>query len=88
MENFKDSGIEVDFLSWMDVLNDVHVPKHLILRNYLKFVQSSLLIEIEQYLKKRRMLFHKRDIVSRECQIYEEVAPWNSFELFDLLQEM
>ena len=57
MEALKDSGIEVDFLSWMDVLNDVHVLKHLVSRNFLKFVQTSLLMMIEQYLKKRRMLF-------------------------------
>ena len=45
------------FFCWRDLLNDVHVPKHLVSRNYLQFVQTSLLIVIRQYLKKRRMLF-------------------------------
>ena len=59
--------------------------KDLVWRNYLKFVQTSLRIVIGQYLKKRRMLFQKRDIVFRKCHEYDEVVLWNSFELFDQL---
>ena len=62
--------------------------KDLVWRNYLRFVQDSLRIVIGQYLEKRRMLFQKRDIVSRKCHEYDEVVLWNSFELFDQLHIM
>jgi len=49
IEALKDSGIEGDFLSWLDVLHDGPVPEGLSLER----------IVIGQYLKKRRMLFRK-----------------------------
>ena len=62
--------------------------RDLVWRNYLKFVQTSLRIEIGQNLKKLGMLFQKRDIVSRKCHECDEVVLWNSFELFDQLKIM
>ena len=60
IEDLKDSWIEGDFLSWLNVLHDRGLyQKDLVWRNYLKFVQTSLRIVIRQYLKKRRMLFRK-----------------------------
>ena len=60
IEALKDSGIEGDFLSWLDVLHDRPVPEGLSLEELSEvFVQTSLRIVIGQNLKKRRMLFIK-----------------------------
>ena len=85
IEALKDSGIEGDFFpGWMCFMMGL-CQKDLVWRNYLRFVKTSLRIVIGQYMKKRRMLFQKRDIVFRKCHEYDEVVLWNSFELFDQL---
>ena len=83
IEALKDSGIEGDFLSWLDVLHDRPVPEGLSLEK-LSEVRAEFIADCDwKVLEKAKNTFQKRDIVFRKCQKCDEVVPWNSFELFD-----
>ena len=83
IEALKDSGIEGDFLSWLDVLHDGPVPEGLSLEG-LSEVRAGFIADCDwTLLEKAKNAFQKRDIVSRKCHKYDEVVLRNSFELFD-----
>ena len=85
IEALKDSGIEGDFLSWLDVLHDGPVLEGLS-QGELSEVLADFIADCDwTVLEKAKNVFQKRDIVSRKCHEYDEVVPWNSFELFDQL---
>ena len=88
IEALKDSGIEGDFLSWLDVLHDGPVPEGLSLEE-LSEVRADFIADCDwAVLEKAKNAFQKRDIVFRKCHEYDEVVLWNSFELFDQLHIM
>jgi hypothetical protein len=61
----KDSGIEVDFLSWLDVLHDGPVPEGLSLEE-LSEVRADFIADCDwAVLEKAKNAFQKRDIVFR-----------------------
>ena len=88
IEALKDSGIEGDFLSWLDVLHDGPVPEGLSLEE-LSEVRADFIADCDwAVLEKAKNAFQKRDTVFRKCHEYDEVVLWNSFELFDQLHIM
>jgi len=88
IQALKDSGIEGDFLSWLDVLHDGPVPEGLSLEE-LSEVRAEFIADCDwAVLEKAKNAFQKRDIVFRKCHEYDEVVLWNSFELFDQLHIM
>ena len=88
IQALKDSGIEGDFLSWLDVLHDGPVPEGLSLEE-LSEVRAGFIADCDwAVLEKAKNAFQKRDIVFRKCHEYDEVVLWNSFELFDQLHIM
>ncbi|MBC8258451.1 MAG: hypothetical protein H8E38_05505 [SAR324 cluster bacterium] len=85
IEALKDSEIEGDYLSWLDVLHDGPVPGGLSLEE-LSEVRAQFIVDCNwSTQKKAKDAFKKRDLVFRECHKYDEVVLWNSFELFDQL---
>jgi len=88
IEALKNSGIEGDFLSWLDVLHDGPVPEGLSLEE-LSEVRADFIANCDwAVLEKAKNAFQKRDIVFRKCHEYDEVVLCNSFELFDQLHIM
>ena len=88
IEALKDSGIEGDFLSWLDVLHDGPVPEGLSLEE-LSEVRADFIANCDwTVLEKAKNAFQKRNIVFCKCHEYDEVVLWNSFELFDQLHIM
>jgi len=88
IEALKDSGIEGDFLSWLDVLHDGPVPEGLSLEE-ISEVRADFIADCDwTVLEKAKNAFQKRDIFFRKCHEYNEVLLWNSFELFDQLHIM
>ena len=84
----KDSGIEGDFLSWLDVLHDGPLSGGLSLEK-LSEVRAEFIADCDgAVLEKAKNAFQKRDIVFPKCHQYDEVVLWNSFELFDQLHIM
>ena len=88
IEALKDSGIEGDFLSWLDVLHDGLVPERLSLKELFE-VRADFIADYNwSVVEKEKNAFQKMDIVFRKCHEYDEVVLWNSFELFDRLHIM
>jgi hypothetical protein len=88
IEALKDSGIERDFISLLDVLHDGPVPEGLSLEE-LSEVHADFIANCDwAVLEKAKNAFQKRDIVFRKCHEYDEVVLCNSFELFDQLHIM
>ena len=68
IEALKDSGIEGDFLSWLDVLHDGPVPEGLSLEE-LSEVRAEFIADCDwAVLEKAKNAFQKRDLVFRKCQ--------------------
>ena len=87
IEALKDSGIEGDFLSWLDVFHDGPVPEGLSLEE-LSEVRADFIANCDwEVLEKAKNAFQKRDIFP-QMYVYDEVVLWNSFELFDQLHIM
>ena len=85
IEALRDSEIEGDFLSWMDVLHDGPVPEELHLEE-LSDIRAKFIAECDwDSLQNAKDSFRKRDIVFHNCHKSDEVVLWNSFELFDQL---
>ena len=64
IEALKDSGIEGDFLSWLDVLHDGPVPEGLSLEE-LSEVRADFIADCDwAVLEKAKNAFQKRNIVS------------------------
>ena len=88
IEALRDSGIEGDFLYWLDVLYDGHVSEGLSLEE-LSEVRAGFISDYDwAVLEKAKNAFQKRDIVFPKCHKYHKVVLWNSFELFDQLHIM
>ena len=85
IEALKDSGIEGDFLSWLDVLHDGPVPEGLSLEE-LSEVRADFIADCDwAVLEKAKNAFQKRDIISQNYHKSDEMKLCNSFELFDQL---
>ena len=83
IEALKDSGIEGDFLSWLDVLHDGLVPERLSLKELFE-VRADFIADYNwSVVEKAKNAFQKRYIVFRKFHEYDEVVLWNSLELFD-----
>ena len=69
----------------MDVLHDGPVLEGLS-QEELSEVRADFIADCDwAVLEKAKNVFQKRNIVCRNCHEYDEVVPWNSFELFDQL---
>ena len=85
IEALRDSEIEGDFLSWMDVLHGGPVPEELRLEE-LSDIRAKFIAECDwDSLEKAKDSFLKGDIVFHNCHKSDEVVLGNSFELFDQL---
>ena len=85
IEALKESGIEGDFLSWLDVSHDGPVLEVLSLKELFE-VRADFIADYNwSVVEKEKNAFQKMDIVFRKCHEYDEVVPWKSFELFDQL---
>jgi hypothetical protein len=84
-EALRDSRIEEDFLSWMDVLHDGPVPDGLRLEE-LSNIRAKFIAEYDwNSLENAKDSFRERGIVFHNCHKSDEVVLWNNFELFDQL---
>ena len=78
-EALRDSRIEGDFLSWMDVLHDGPVSDGLRLEE-LSNIRAKFIAECEwDSLQNAKDSFRKSDIVFHNCLKSDEVVLWNSF---------
>ena len=69
IEALKDSGIEGDFLSWLDVLHDGPVPEGLSLEE-LPEVSADFIADCDwEVLEKAKNAFQKRDIFPQMSRI-------------------
>ena len=85
IEALRDSEIEGDFLSQINILNAGTVPEGLRLEE-LSNIRAKFIAECDwDSLQNAKDSFRKRDIVFHKCHKSDEVVLWNSFELFDQL---
>ena len=85
IEALRDSEIEEDFISWMDVIHYGSVPEGLRLEEFSN-IRAKFISECDwDSLENAKDSFRKGDIVFHNCCKSDEVVLWNSFELFDQL---